>query len=49
MNTTQPVRDIVELKKIKKYYREVKPNKRNFLLIIWQVSGFHGISVVCIL
>lgn len=34
MNTTQPVRDIVELKKIKKYYREVKPNKRNFLLII---------------
>ena len=34
MKTTQPVRDIVELKKIKKYYREVKPNKRNFLLII---------------
>ena len=34
METTQPVRDIVELKKIKKYYREVKPNKRNFLLII---------------
>ena len=34
MITTQPVRDIVELKKIKRYYREVKPNKRNFLLII---------------
>ena len=34
MKTTKPVRDIVELKKIKKYYREVKPNKRNFLLII---------------
>lgn len=34
MKTTQPVRDIVELKKIKKYYCEVKPNKRNFLLII---------------
>ena len=34
MKITQPVRDIVELKKIKKYYREVKPNKRNFLLII---------------
>ena len=34
MKTTQPVRDIMELKKIKKYYREVKPNKRNFLLII---------------
>lgn len=34
MKTTQPIRDIVELKKIKKYYREVKPNKRNFLLII---------------
>ena len=34
MQTTQPIRDIVELKKIKKYYREVKPNKRNFLLII---------------
>lgn len=34
MKTTQPVRDIVELKKIKKYYSEVKPNKRNFLLII---------------
>lgn len=34
MKTTQPVRDIVELKKIKRYYREVKPNKRNFLLII---------------
>lgn len=34
MKITQPIRDIVELKKIKKYYREVKPNKRNFLLII---------------
>ena len=34
MKTTQPVRDIVELKKIKKYYREVKPNKRNSLLVV---------------
>lgn len=34
MKITQPIRDIVELKKIKRYYREVKPNKRNFLLII---------------
>ena len=34
MKTTQPIRDIVELKKIKRYYREVKPNKRNSLLIV---------------
>ena len=34
MKITQPIRDIAELKKIKRYYREVKPNKRNFLLII---------------
>lgn len=34
MKTTQPVRDIVELKKIKRYYREVKPNKRNSLLVV---------------
>ena len=34
MKITQPIRDIVELKKIKKYFREVKPNKRNSLLII---------------
>ena len=34
MKITQPIRDIVELKKIKKYYREVKPNKRNSLLVV---------------
>lgn len=34
MKITQPIRDTVELKKIKKYYREMKPNKRNYLLII---------------
>ena len=34
MKTTQPIRDTVELKKIKKYYCEGKPNKRNYLLII---------------
>ena len=34
MKITQPIRDIAELKKIKRYYREVKPNKRNYLLIV---------------
>ena len=34
MKITQPIRDIVELDKIKKYYCEVKPNKRNYLLIV---------------
>ncbi len=34
MKTTQPIRDIVELNKIREYYSEVKPNKRNSLLII---------------
>ena len=34
MKITQPVRDIAELKKIKRYYREVKPNKRNSLLVV---------------
>ena len=30
MKLTQPIRDIVELDKIKKYYCDIKPNKRNF-------------------
>ena len=34
MKLTQPIRDIVELDKIKKYYCDVKPNKRNYLLIV---------------
>ena len=34
MKITQPIRDIVELDKIKKYYCEIKPNKRNYLLIV---------------
>ena len=34
MNITQSICDIVELDKIKKYYCEVKPNKRNYLLIV---------------
>ena len=34
MKITQPIRDIAELKKIKRYYREVKQNKRNSLLIV---------------
>ena len=46
MKTTQPVRDIVELKKIKRYYREVKPNKRNFLLIICGLNTALRISEI---
>ena len=34
MKITQPIRDIAELKKIKRYYREVKQNKRNSLLVV---------------
>ena len=34
MKITQPIRDIAELKKVKRYYREVKPNKRNSLLVV---------------
>lgn len=34
MKVTQPIRDIADLEKIKKYYSDVKPNKRNNLLII---------------
>ena len=34
MKLTQPIRDIIEVDKLKKYYCEVKPNKRNYLLIV---------------
>ena len=34
MKLTQPIRDIIEVDKLQKYYCEVKPNKRNYLLIV---------------
>ena len=34
MKLTQPIRNVVELDKIKKYYCDIKPNKRNYLLIV---------------
>ncbi len=34
MNTAQPIRNKEDLERIKNYYRTVRPNKRNYLLII---------------
>lgn len=34
MSTTQPIRNINELEQFKDYYRTVKPNDRNYMLII---------------
>lgn len=34
MNTAQPIRDTADLQKLKAYYKEVSPNRRNQALII---------------
>lgn len=34
MNTAQPIKNLEELEQFKRYYREVKPNLRNYTLLI---------------
>lgn len=34
MNTAQPIKDLEQLEHFKRYYREVKPNLRNYVLLI---------------
>lgn len=34
MNTTQPIRDTEHLQLFKSYYKDIKPNPRNYLLLI---------------
>lgn len=44
MNTAQPIRSTEDLEKLKKYYKEVAPNKRNQLLIIMGLNTALRIS-----
>ena len=34
MNTAQPIKDLQELERFKRYYLEVRPNMRNYVLLI---------------
>lgn len=34
MKTAQPIKDLEELERFKRYYRDVKPNMRNYVLLI---------------
>lgn len=38
MGTTQPIRELTDLTKFTEYYRTIKPNLRNYTLI---VLGLH--------
>ncbi len=44
MSTTQPIRDIHKLENFKNYYRYVKPNTRNYMLIIVGLNSALRIS-----
>lgn len=44
MNTAQPIRDAKDLENMKNYYREVRPNPRNYLLIIFGLNSALRIS-----
>lgn len=44
MNTAQPIRSTEDLNNFKKYYKEVRPNKRNQLLIIMGLNTALRIS-----
>lgn len=44
MSTTQPIRNLKELKKFKDYYLKQEPNKRNYLLIIMGLNTALRIS-----
>jgi len=44
MSTTQPIRNIETLKQFKKYYQYVKPNARNYALIIVGLNSALRIS-----
>lgn len=46
MNTTQPIRNPEELKIFKNYYRQVKQNPRNYLLIVLGLNSALRISDV---
>lgn len=44
MNTAQPIRSTDDLRNLKRYYREVRPNERNQLLIIMGLNTALRIS-----
>uniref|UniRef100_UPI0040566B2E tyrosine-type recombinase/integrase n=1 Tax=Acetatifactor sp. TaxID=1872090 RepID=UPI0040566B2E len=44
MSTTQPIRDLQKLKAFEEYYRYVKPNRRNYLLIVFGLNSTLRIS-----
>ena len=44
MNTAQPIRSTEDLNNFKKYYKEIRPNKRNQLLIIMGLNTALRIS-----
>lgn len=44
MNTAQPIRDLAELEQFKNYYKEIKPNLRNHLLIVLGLNAALRIS-----
>lgn len=44
MSTTQPIRSREELELFKKYYAEVKPNERNYVMIIMGLNSALRIS-----
>lgn len=44
MNTAQPIRKSEDLENMKNYYREIRPNLRNYLLIIFGLNSALRIS-----
>lgn len=44
MNTAQPIKDLAELTQFKNYYKEIKPNERNSLLIVIGLNAALRIS-----
>ena len=44
MNTAQPIRSTEDLNNFKKYYKEVRPSKRNLLLIVMGLNTALRIS-----
>ena len=49
MNTAQPIRNREDLKNFKNYYKEIRPNARNQLLVILGLNTALRISDLLIL
>ena len=49
MNTAQPIRNREDLKNFKNYYKEIRPNARNQLLVILGLNTELRISDLLIL